>query len=70
MAEPEELLPAMVASGGAHHTKDDLVAYDDDEGSLVCVTSGLSYLGLALVNQLLLRGFSVRITVDNPGLFS
>lgn len=43
----------------------------DEETSdeLVCVTSGVSLLGLALVNQLLLRGFSVRILVDSPGLF-
>ncbi|XP_052485597.1 cinnamoyl-CoA reductase-like SNL6 isoform X2 [Gossypium raimondii] len=32
---------------------------------LVCVTSGVSFLGLALVNCLLLRGYSVRILVDN-----
>ncbi|KGN59674.1 cinnamoyl-CoA reductase-like SNL6 isoform X2 [Cucumis sativus] len=40
----------------------------DEETSdeLVCVTSGVSLLGLALVNQLLLRGFSVRILVDSP----
>lgn len=43
---------------------------DEEPGDeLVCVTSGVSLLGLALVNQLLQRGFSVRILLDNPGLF-
>ncbi|GLU02069.1 hypothetical protein SLE2022_193390 [Rubroshorea leprosula] len=37
----------------------------DPEEKLVCVTSGVSFLGLAIVNQLLLRGYSVRIIVDN-----
>ncbi|KAK1438830.1 hypothetical protein QVD17_04641 [Tagetes erecta] len=32
---------------------------------LVCVTSGVSFLGIAIVKQLLLRGYSVRIIVDN-----
>ncbi|KAG6398224.1 hypothetical protein SASPL_139679 [Salvia splendens] len=32
---------------------------------MVCVTSGVSYLGIAIVNQLLLNGYSVRIIVDN-----
>ncbi|CAI9758592.1 unnamed protein product [Fraxinus pennsylvanica] len=32
---------------------------------LVCVTSGVSYLGIAVVNQLLVHGYSVRIIVDN-----
>lgn len=34
---------------------------------LVCVTSGVSFLGIAIVKQLLLRGYSVRIIVDNEG---
>ena len=59
-----------MASDGAHQTKDDWVAYDDDEGSLVCVTSGMSYLGITLVNLLLLHGFSIRIIVENQCLFS
>ncbi|XP_022741537.1 cinnamoyl-CoA reductase-like SNL6 isoform X2 [Durio zibethinus] len=37
----------------------------DLEDKLVCVTSGVSFLGLALVNRLLLHGYSVRILVDN-----
>ncbi|XP_061988288.1 cinnamoyl-CoA reductase-like SNL6 [Rosa rugosa] len=41
-------------------------AYEDDsEEKLVCVTSGVSFLGLAVVNRLLLRGYSVRIIVNN-----
>ncbi|XP_038903680.1 cinnamoyl-CoA reductase-like SNL6 [Benincasa hispida] len=40
---------------------------DEDPGDeLVCVTSGVSLLGLAVVNQLLQCGFSVRILLDNP----
>ncbi|KAG8501534.1 hypothetical protein CXB51_004033 [Gossypium anomalum] len=38
---------------------------DLQQDKLVCVTSGVSFLGLALVNRLLLRGYSVRILVDN-----
>ncbi|KAK4775291.1 hypothetical protein SAY86_010226 [Trapa natans] len=37
----------------------------DEQGKAVCVTSGISYIGRAIVNSLFLRGFSVRITVDN-----
>ncbi|KAF5755135.1 putative cinnamoyl-CoA reductase [Helianthus annuus] len=32
---------------------------------LVCVTSGVSFLGIAIVKQLVLRGYSVRVIVDN-----
>ncbi|KAI3503449.1 hypothetical protein L1887_31890 [Cichorium endivia] len=32
---------------------------------LVCVTSGVSFLGIAIVKQLLLRGYFVRVIVDN-----
>lgn len=35
------------------------------EEKLVCVTSGVSFLGLAIVNRLLIRGYSVRIVVTN-----
>ncbi|GKV37296.1 hypothetical protein SLEP1_g45339 [Rubroshorea leprosula] len=38
---------------------------DCEEEKLVCVTSGVSFLGLSVVNRLLLRGYSVRIIVDN-----
>lgn len=37
------------------------------EEKVVCVTSGVSYIGRAVVNRLLLRGYSVRIMVDNQG---
>lgn len=42
---------------------------DDDvvQDKVVCVTSGVSYLGIAIVNQLLIRGYNVRIIVDNQG---
>lgn len=40
---------------------------EDPQEKLVCVTSGVSYLGIAIVNQLLLHGYSVRVIVDNPG---
>lgn len=41
----------------------------DDEDKLVCVTSGVSYLGLVIVKKLLARGYSVRIIVENQGNF-
>ncbi|KAK7266086.1 hypothetical protein RIF29_18726 [Crotalaria pallida] len=75
VAEVEAFRRKTVATAGIHRRKEDeggrmnkLYGFDDDDegGSLICVTSGVSYLGLALVNQLLLRGYSVRITVDNP----
>ncbi|KAK4785942.1 hypothetical protein SAY86_002631 [Trapa natans] len=37
----------------------------EEQDKAVCVTSGISYLGRAVVNSLLLRRFSVRITVEN-----
>ena len=40
---------------------------DDSHPKLVCVTSGVSFLGIAIVNQLLLRGYSVRLIVHNQG---
>lgn len=43
---------------------------DDHCGQkLVCVTSGVSFLGLAIVNRLLRRGYSVRIIVHTEGDF-
>ncbi|CAL0317277.1 unnamed protein product [Lupinus luteus] len=62
----------MATAAGMQRRKEDegqkmnnLFGYDDEGDNLVCVTSGVSYLGHALVNQLLLRGYSVRIIVDN-----
>lgn len=67
----------LVAAAGIHRRKDDeglrknnvFSSLDDEDvgKTLVCVTSGVSYLGLALVNHLLVLGYSVRIIVDNPG---
>ncbi|KAE8722028.1 cinnamoyl-CoA reductase 2-like isoform X2 [Hibiscus syriacus] len=37
----------------------------DLQDKLVCVTSGVSFLGVALVNRLLIHGYSVRILVHN-----
>lgn len=37
------------------------------EEKKVCVTSGVSFLGIAIVNQLLLRGYSVRVIVEKQG---
>ncbi|KAJ7974581.1 Cinnamoyl-CoA reductase [Quillaja saponaria] len=71
-AELEELRRIVVASAGLQRRKNNPqisstgIDRNDEEGSLVCVTSGVSYLGLALVNRLLVRGYSVRIIVDNP----
>lgn len=42
----------------------------DGEEKLVCVTSGVSFLGLALVNCLLLRGYSVRILINHRGTYT
>ncbi|KAG2384257.1 Tetraketide alpha-pyrone reductase [Vigna angularis] len=52
--------------GGRNHH---LVSYyedGDEKGTWLCVTSGVSYVGLALVNHLLQLGYSLRITVENP----
>ncbi|KAG9449942.1 hypothetical protein H6P81_009907 [Aristolochia fimbriata] len=40
-------------------------AADHESNKLVCVTSGTTLLGLAIVNRLLGRGYSVRITLEN-----
>lgn len=42
-------------------------AEEEDEEGLVCVTSGVSYLGLAIVSRLLLRGYAVRVIVHREG---
>ncbi|XP_028772280.1 cinnamoyl-CoA reductase-like SNL6 [Neltuma alba] len=73
-AEVEEFRRTVVACAAIHRRKDDeglpksplpSDVHDGDEGTMVCVTSGVSYLGMALANQLLLQGYSVRITVHN-----
>ncbi|KAI9176244.1 hypothetical protein LWI28_000327 [Acer negundo] len=72
--EIEELRRMLVA---VHRRKDDeefratrLLSKDldddeDQEAKVVCVTSGVSFLGLAIVNRLLLRRYCVRIILDN-----
>lgn len=43
---------------------------DDDEGAAgttVCVTSGISFLGFAVANRLLSRGYTVRLLLDTQG---
>ncbi|KAK9104456.1 hypothetical protein Scep_021300 [Stephania cephalantha] len=37
---------------------------EEEEDRLVCVTSGISYLGIAVVDSLLKCGYSVRVAVD------
>ncbi|KAM1015123.1 hypothetical protein ACFX1Q_044855 [Malus domestica] len=72
--EVQEFCRALVASAGLHRRKDDHQQPDckrfDSRGDyeqdmLVCVTSGVSFLGLAIVDRLLHRGYSVRLIVDN-----
>ncbi|KAL2335699.1 hypothetical protein Fmac_016912 [Flemingia macrophylla] len=76
-AEIQAFRRSLVAAAAIHRRKDDegrkpntfvpSYEHDDDEnGTLLCVTSGVSYFGLALVNHLLLLGYSVRITLENP----
>lgn len=78
-AEIEELRRMLLACAAVHRRKDEdglgatpprpAPRDDDDDGDgggrAVCVTSGVSFLGRAVVNRLLLRGYSVRILVDN-----
>ncbi|KAF5739619.1 putative cinnamoyl-CoA reductase [Tripterygium wilfordii] len=64
------------AGGGVHWRKDEEELKDwrvsskvvndcEEEKKIVCVTSGVSYLGLAIVNKLICHGYSVRTLVDN-----
>ncbi|XP_022133638.1 cinnamoyl-CoA reductase-like SNL6 [Momordica charantia] len=71
--ELEQLRRKLVACGGIQRRKDGdeyrnlkSKPIDDAEEKIVCVTSGASFLGAALVNELLLHGYSVRVIVDNP----
>ncbi|KAM7500281.1 hypothetical protein LguiA_024695 [Lonicera macranthoides] len=45
-------------------TRDDI---SDERDQLVCVTSRVFFLGLSIVKELLLRGYSVQLTDDNEG---
>lgn len=42
---------------------------EEDEGETVCVTSGTSFLGFAIANRLLSRGYSVRLLLHTQGIF-
>ncbi|PIN01483.1 Flavonol reductase/cinnamoyl-CoA reductase [Handroanthus impetiginosus] len=74
-AELEEFRRMLLSCAAVHRRKDDdgfrgeenaLPARNGDVlDRLVCITSGVSYLGIAIVNQLLVNGYSVRIIVDN-----
>ncbi|XP_076907964.1 cinnamoyl-CoA reductase-like SNL6 [Bidens hawaiensis] len=55
--EQESSHPQVIIAGNANE-------YAVDQ-KLVCVTSGVSFLGIAIVKQLLIRGYAVRIIVDN-----
>lgn len=67
----------MLSCASIHRRKNDeeirgnkrIKSEDDDdvdcEERIVCVTSGVSYLGLAIVNRLLARGYSVRVLVHS-----
>ncbi|KAK4477384.1 hypothetical protein RD792_016605 [Penstemon davidsonii] len=74
-AELEQFRRMLLSCAAVHWRKDDdgfrrqenalSTGNDDVLEKLVCVTSGVSYLGIAIVNQLLVNGYSVRIIVDN-----
>ncbi|XP_073041009.1 cinnamoyl-CoA reductase-like SNL6 [Primulina eburnea] len=76
-AELQEFRRMLLSCAAVHGRKDENGLKDREnalEGAsgddvlldkLVCVTSGVSYLGIAIVNQLLVDGYSVRIIVDN-----
>ncbi|KAH6791060.1 Rossmann-fold superfamily protein [Perilla frutescens var. frutescens] len=74
-AELEEFRRMLLSCAAVHRRKDADTFGDRREAlpgrngdvldRMVCVTSGVSYLGIAIVNQLLVNGYSVRIIVDN-----
>lgn len=77
-AEIEEFRRMLLSCAAVHWRKDEGglkglmrpwrgIADGDDQEKVVCVTSGISYVGRAIVNRLLLHGYSVRIVVDNQG---
>lgn len=77
--EIEELRRMLLSRAGLSRKKDEeqnnreeVINFVEEENEdprekLVCVTSGVSYLGIAIVNQLLLHGYSVRVILDNQG---
>lgn len=48
---------------------DEVGGREEKREKLVCVTSGTSYLGSAIVDRLLSRGYSVRMAVSNQGTY-
>ncbi|XP_051120187.1 cinnamoyl-CoA reductase-like SNL6 [Andrographis paniculata] len=75
-AELEDFRQMLLSCAAVQRRKDDdgfkrrenTLATEDGGDALdrmVCVTSGVSYLGIAIVNHLLVNGYSVRIIVDN-----
>ncbi|KAI5665522.1 hypothetical protein M9H77_15375 [Catharanthus roseus] len=73
--EIEEFRRMLMSCAGLNRRKDDdgdmrekftaIEEIEDPLEKLVCVTSGVSFLGIAIVNQLLVHGYSVRVIVDN-----
>ncbi|VFQ58548.1 unnamed protein product [Cuscuta campestris] len=71
--EMEELRRTLLSCAGANRRKEEgffklsgrPVFPPEQNDRLVGVTGGVSFAGIAIVNQLLLRGYSVRILVDN-----
>ncbi|XP_047310516.1 cinnamoyl-CoA reductase-like SNL6 [Impatiens glandulifera] len=69
----EELRRMLLSCSAVHRRKEEdrfndqrpNIQPDDDTEKLVCVTSGVSFLGLSIVNRLLLNGYSVRVLVTN-----
>lgn len=76
--EIEEFRRMLMSCAGLNRRKDDdgdmrekftaIEEIEDPLEKLVCVTSGVSFLGIAIVNQLLVHGYSVRVIVDNQGI--
>ncbi|KAL3629208.1 hypothetical protein CASFOL_026430 [Castilleja foliolosa] len=74
-AELEEFRRMLLSCAAVHRRKDDDGFGNQESVSppengdvldrMVCVTSGVSYLGIAIVNRLLVNGYSVRILVHN-----
>ncbi|XP_077244121.1 NAD(P)-binding Rossmann-fold superfamily protein [Tasmannia lanceolata] len=62
-----QLLQTIGRKGIKRNLTEDEGEEEEEEESerLVCVTSGISYLGFAIVNLLLNRGYSVRLAVEN-----
>ena len=75
VSELERCRRMLVACAGVQRRKDGkefkslkLKPIDDADEKVVCVTSGVSFLGSAIVNELSLHGYFVRVIVDNPGV--